>query len=248
MRKDSGCTTVTRRLRDPKRPFTSDVAEIARFALQVWAQEQFLDPKDLSGSLVVLWRNAVQNWYKQDPEFRTAKVWNKMLGCPSSVFWTPRLVESRLGPAAARFCCQSWICPFCYSREIVQFLRPLEDLRFELESNRENSWDPVPAWQASQARSATLSREHGGCMSWRYAVRSDDHAHPGLWTIWSVWIYPGDWTLAQQREYLATAFAYPYGLLDAGFNHVRPGLEFMQTHRGREVTGIYRKLKKEQES
>lgn len=227
---------MAKAVRPVKRLFNSPVSNVAAWALQDLAPEQFVDPKEIHWMVLRNWRTAVDRWYREYDTFWTPSQWNFMKGCDTSLLWTPRLVAKRGQRPQARFCHQRWLCPFCYGREIVAFLRPFESRTFQMYRVEFQAYNPETIWSRFLEISTDLHRRYGAVASWRYAHRCTD-----IWVGGGLWLYPGQFTLSELETELVKALAYPYGVLSTSMEYLVSYLNFMGSHRGRELSGEYRR-------
>lgn len=221
--------------RPARRPFNSSVSQVAVWALQELAPEQFTKPNDLHWMILRDWRTATGCWYGEESDYWTNSQWRLMEGCDTSLLWSPRLVSIGGRRPRARFCRQRWLCPFCYGRELVAFLRPFSGRNFQFHSSELMEPSSTTIWARFQAESTQLNRAHGAVATWRYAYPASD-----IWVGRATWLYPGSSTFSQLGSRLAQSLAYPYGVLSMTLRQLSPYLTFMKSHRGREVIGEYR--------
>lgn len=241
---------MTKVEREIKRAFGSVPAQISAMALRILRPEWCLEPVSLHHEIVALWQSALTFWESELrepdppptpwPEGR----WARMRRCHSSLVWTPSLVRTSKRKVSARFCGVKWLCPFCYGREIVKFLRPFEHRRFSICSEVEWTEDPAAVWSKCESLNATMTARHGALANWRYVGLPSTVTGTPIVPVRTVWLYPGGGTLVDQMGELAEALAYPIGILESSLYHVIPFLDFMKTRRGRIWTGHYRNSKK----
>jgi len=234
---------VVKAARAARRPFNSPVSRIAAWALQDLAPDQYAGRQEIHWMVAKQWRTAVDNWYREAPNFWGDGRWNLMKCCNTSLFWTPRLVSSKGHKPRAKFCCQRWLCPFCYSREIVKFLQPFATRKFQVYSDMLTGLSAESVWSQFAGISDTLKHEHGALASWRYVYKL---ALTGMWVGRGAWLFPGRNSIIDLESVLIEALAYPYPILTDTLEYLTPYLTFMAKHRGREVSGYYRTVKKKE--
>lgn len=233
---------MTRVDREAKRPFKSLTAQIAAMALRYYRREWDVDEVTLNHEVRNAWRAALDRWQREDPERWTEARWNVLRNCHSSIFWTPKLLRVQGRRPVAKFCSLRWLCPFCYSREIVSFLRPFENRRFSI--FEEEAWakdlDSVEQlWSQCNEVNGRMAKQHDAIANWRYIGSAGEG-----WLLRTVWLYPGPNTFQSQDAALGKAFAYPIGFLECELEHIEPMLTFMHNHKGRVWAGRYRKSRK----
>ena len=239
--------TVARKPRPAKREFTSVVADIARVALghrdPYWPTE----PKEIHYTALKLWQQSLIRWERSYLSLFSPQRWQRLFDCPSSVLWTKDLISLRGQRPRARFCYESWLCPFCYCREIVKFLRPFENRRFFVHTYSRSFTDPHSAWARGGEIGQQLLEQHKGFACWRQVYPCYDRTTAGGgrrvdWVFQGTWLYPGTDSLEANADRLIEALAYPIGTLtnDVSIHEIVEGRDFMRHHQGRMRRGCYR--------
>lgn len=240
-----GFKIMPRAERPAIREFTSLPADIARHALGVFHNDWPSEPKEMHFLAVKLWRETIGKWFIGSPYEFPMKKWVLMNQCPSSLLWTPKLISMGGRKPRARFCRETWLCPFCYCREIVKFLGPFENRRFSVRTYQQDFYDPNVAWQYTSEIGESLLEQHNGYAVWRQVYpfynRTDNLCRVG-WALRATWLYPGDNSLARNADQLIQALGYPMGTLtsDVSIHEVTDGMRFMRHHQGRMRRGCYR--------
>ncbi len=209
---------MARAVRPAKRPFNSPAADVAAWALQELAPEQFSVRKQTHWMVLRDWHAAVAGWKCEHPDFWLPNRWDLMRSCDSSLLWTPRLVAATGCQPKSRFCCQRWLCPFCYGREVVTFLRPFVQRNFQIHTDVLTQAEPEAIWSQFQATSVKLNQTHGAVASWRYAYKTAEN----FWIGRGAWLFPGPHTFAELSPELAAALAYPSSILSCSMDYLAP--------------------------
>lgn len=226
-----------------RRPFCSDIAQAAFWALGYEFEEHFPTPQDLHWRLAPMWQAAVERWALPESNLFEPHRIRAMQCCPSSLVWSSGFRRSQAKPSKSRCCHQRWLCPFCYGREIVQFLRPFQHGTFDVTWSRTRTSDCVESLWDVEQYSRKLQARHGAVATWRTVCPDSD----GYLTR-AVWIHPGSnerLSFMPTRVRLANAFAYPLTLLTAHADLIYQYTQFTASHRGRSVSGAYRQRKKD---
>lgn len=237
--------------RAAKRPFGSVAAQISREAL--WWNERQNWPSELAAAnrkLAYQWQKSLTAWAYEAPEAFTPSAWGLMRQCASSVYWSPALVSKEGKPPRARFCYQRWLCPFCYGREIVKFLRPFENERIHVHGYQVGCWSFEEAWAISESQTKEFLSRHGAVACWRQVLASAMPFTSEIrsYNLWAVWIMPGFGSLDSYANKLIESLAYPVLTLDDfPWWTVKPAADWMRTHKGRVWAGKYHGLSKRNE-